>query len=153
ARAARRRMTGERPMSQRYDPRERTRWHEEPRQREEREIVEGEAFARDAGDPRWGTGGMRVDEEVYRVVPDEGAARIWPRGARMVPVRGPSPYLAWETVRGPYVGIGPRGYRRSDERIREDVCERFAEHGYLDPSELEVAVHDGEVLLSGTVAK
>jgi hypothetical protein len=50
------------------------------------------------------------------------------------------------------VGIGPRGYRRSDERIREDVCERFSEHGQLDPSDVEVAVHEGEVLLSGTVS-
>jgi osmotically-inducible protein OsmY len=50
------------------------------------------------------------------------------------------------------VGVGPRGYRRSDERIREDVCERFAQHGQLDPSDVEVAVRDGEVLLTGSVA-
>jgi osmotically-inducible protein OsmY len=58
----------------------------------------------------------------------------------------------WESAHGPYVGVGPRGYRRSDERIREDLCERFAEHGQLDPSDVEVAVHDGEVLLTGSVA-
>jgi hypothetical protein len=50
------------------------------------------------------------------------------------------------------VGIGPRGYRRSDERIHEDVCVRFAEHGQLDPSDVEVVVVGGEVILSGAVA-
>lgn len=46
---------------------------------------------------------------------------------------------------------GPRGYRRSSERIREDVCEAMTEHPMLDCSEIEVAVEDGEVILSGTV--
>jgi osmotically-inducible protein OsmY len=46
---------------------------------------------------------------------------------------------------------GPKGYKRSDERIREDICDRFAEQNYLDPSEIEVAVSNGEVTLSGTV--
>jgi osmotically-inducible protein OsmY len=50
------------------------------------------------------------------------------------------------------VGVGPRGYRRSDDRIREDVCERFTEHGQLDPTDVEVSVREGEVLLTGSVA-
>lgn len=52
---------------------------------------------------------------------------------------------------GPYVGRGPKGYRRSDERIREDVCDRLADHPQVDASEIEVEVHNGEVTLSGTV--
>jgi hypothetical protein len=32
------------------------------------------------------------------------------------------------------------------------VCERFTRHGELDPSDVEVSVQDGEVMLSGTVA-
>ncbi|PTL79309.1 BON domain-containing protein [Vitiosangium sp. GDMCC 1.1324] len=44
----------------------------------------------------------------------------------------------------------PRGYQRSDERIREDVCERLME-GPVDVGEVEVIVSDGEVTLSGTV--
>jgi hypothetical protein len=52
---------------------------------------------------------------------------------------------------GPHVGRGPRGYRRSDERICEDVCERMAQDGDLDASEIEVAVVGGEVTLQGTV--
>jgi hypothetical protein len=138
-------------MSHHYDPRERWRWEEDQRRRVERDLVEGEAFARDAGDPRWGTGGM-PEEGAYRAIRDEGGERAWVRSGRVPLVRPPSSPAGWEGMRGPYVGIGPRGYRRSDERIREDVCERFAEHGQLDPSDVEVAVHEGEVLLSGTVS-
>jgi hypothetical protein len=53
---------------------------------------------------------------------------------------------------GQYVGRGPKGYRRSDERIREEVCERLTMHGDVDASDIEVQVQDGEVTLSGTVA-
>ena len=47
-------------------------------------------------------------------------------------------------------GKGPKSYRRSDERIREDVNDQLSE-GYLDASEIEVMVVDGVVTLSGTV--
>jgi osmotically-inducible protein OsmY len=47
-------------------------------------------------------------------------------------------------------GKGPKSYRRSDERIREDVNDQLGE-GYLDASEIEVAVVEGVVTLSGTV--
>jgi osmotically-inducible protein OsmY len=40
---------------------------------------------------------------------------------------------------------------RSDERIREEVCDRLSE-GYLDASDIEVSVQGGEVILSGTVS-
>ena len=47
-------------------------------------------------------------------------------------------------------GKGPKSYRRSDERIREDVNDQLSE-GYLDASEVEVMVVDGVVTLNGTV--
>lgn len=46
---------------------------------------------------------------------------------------------------------GPKGYQRSDERIREDLCERLAMSGRLDVREVEVTVSGGVVTLSGTV--
>lgn len=52
---------------------------------------------------------------------------------------------------GPYRGIGPRGYRRSDDRLCEEVCERLSRHGEIDASDIEVEVQDGEVILRGTV--
>lgn len=52
---------------------------------------------------------------------------------------------------GVYQGKGPRGYRRSDERIREDVCEALTFHPYVDASEIEVTVNEGDVILTGSV--
>jgi osmotically-inducible protein OsmY len=49
-----------------------------------------------------------------------------------------------------YPGRGPKGYRRSDDRIKEDVNDRLSE-GYLDASEIEVSVMNAEVTLTGTV--
>ncbi|QRM29479.1 BON domain-containing protein [Microvirga sp. VF16] len=49
-------------------------------------------------------------------------------------------------------GRGPKGYKRSDERIHEDVCERLTEDPFIDASNIEVAVKDGEVALNGTVS-
>lgn len=56
-----------------------------------------------------------------------------------------------ESPIGAYAGRGPRNYRRSDERIREDICERMQEDGDLDASDLEVQVSNGEVTLTGSV--
>lgn len=55
------------------------------------------------------------------------------------------------TGTGPHRGKGPAGYQRSDERIREMVCESLTEDDQIDASHIEVAVSGGEVTLSGTV--
>lgn len=57
----------------------------------------------------------------------------------------------WDHVRGEHAGKGPRGYSRSDERVREDVADRLTDDPWLDPSEIEVAVTGCEVTLNGTV--
>lgn len=48
-------------------------------------------------------------------------------------------------------GKGPQGYQRSDERIREHVCEVLSDDDRVDATFIEVAVKNGEVTLSGTV--
>jgi len=48
-------------------------------------------------------------------------------------------------------GRGPKGYRRSDERIKEDVNDRLADDYYIDASDVEVMVMNTEVTLTGTV--
>lgn len=48
------------------------------------------------------------------------------------------------------LGKAPRGYVRSDERIREAICERLIDSPY-DASDVEVVVKDREVTLTGTV--
>ena len=52
---------------------------------------------------------------------------------------------------GLYKGKGPRNYRRSDDRIQDNINERLTDDPLVDASEVEVAVQDGEVILSGTV--
>lgn len=52
---------------------------------------------------------------------------------------------------GQYRGKGPKGYTRSDERIHEDVCDRLSDDDYLDATDIDVKVENGEVILSGTV--
>lgn len=45
----------------------------------------------------------------------------------------------------------PKNYRRSDERIREEICEALMQQPGVDVSDVEVSVAGGEVTLSGTV--
>lgn len=54
--------------------------------------------------------------------------------------------------RGQHRGRGPRGYRRSDERIKEDVCQCLTDDQHIDATNIDVAVNDREVVLSGTVS-
>jgi hypothetical protein len=56
-------------------------------------------------------------------------------------------YLGYPSQRGK----GPVGYTRSDERIRELVCDALTDDHYVDATNIEVTVRSGEVILSGTV--
>lgn len=56
-----------------------------------------------------------------------------------------------ESPRGQFAGKGPKGYKRSDDRIEEDVNEALTHDSQLDASEIEVKVQNGVVTLSGTV--
>ena len=48
-------------------------------------------------------------------------------------------------------GLGPQGYKRSDERISDDAHERLTDDTWLDASNIAISVSGGEVTLSGTV--
>lgn len=50
-----------------------------------------------------------------------------------------------------YAGRGPKEYRRSDDRIREEVCDLFTDDPGLDASEVSVKVEGGEITLMGSV--
>jgi hypothetical protein len=50
-------------------------------------------------------------------------------------------------------GKGPKGYRRSDERIEENINDALTDDDQLDASEIEVRVQNGEVILTGVVAE
>ncbi len=60
---------------------------------------------------------------------------------------------AWADVQrgGHFFGRGPKGYRRSDERIKEEISDRLMAHPDIDASDVEVQVANGIVTLTGTV--
>ncbi|WP_234834055.1 BON domain-containing protein [Sinorhizobium meliloti] len=52
---------------------------------------------------------------------------------------------------GQFRGRELKDYRRSDERIREDVSNRLSHNSSIDASEIQVGVQRAEVILSGRV--
>lgn len=110
----------------------------------------------------------RMADDGWRAEGSAGSDRVWhERSSLGSPYREPEggrgdarghaswggSHLAetWGTRGGQFSGRGPKGYKRSAERIREDVCERLSAHPDIDASEIEVKVEDNEVLLGGTV--
>jgi len=53
---------------------------------------------------------------------------------------------------GSFAGRGPQGYKRSDERIQEDVNEALTQDPEIDPTNIQVEVQNGEVTLKGSVS-
>jgi osmotically-inducible protein OsmY len=48
-------------------------------------------------------------------------------------------------------GMGPKGYKRADERINDEAHERLTDDAWLDATFISISVSAGEVTLSGTV--
>jgi len=59
----------------------------------------------------------------------------------------------WDKQRsGQHKGKGPKGYSRSDERIKEDINDRLSDDVFVDATEIDVTVNQGEVTLIGSVS-
>ncbi len=54
-------------------------------------------------------------------------------------------------VYGPYTGVGPRGYKRADTQIQDDVSQRLWLDGQIDASDIDVQVNNAVVTLTGAV--
>lgn len=50
-----------------------------------------------------------------------------------------------------YRGVGPIGYKKDDNKIREEVCELLLWNPDVDATDIEVIVKDGIVYLKGFV--
>lgn len=110
-------------------------------QREDPIHVDGHADASYQGYGVYATlDGSRVDDSEF-ADPD------W-AGVTLEPERPVGP---GSDAPGRHVGRGPRGYRRDDTRIHEEICELLTDDSHIDASEVEVSVENGEVLLSGTI--
>ncbi|MCC6927640.1 MAG: BON domain-containing protein [Gemmatimonadaceae bacterium] len=96
---------------------------------------------------RWGSMGRYADSMEDGSAMDD--ARVRRQG-----LYGPNEYagaMDGGTWGASFAGRGPKGWQRSDERMREDLNEALARHPGIDASEIEVAVDNGEITLSGTV--
>lgn len=62
-----------------------------------------------------------------------------------------SPARQWRADSQRRYRTGPKGYTRSDERLREDICERLMLADSVDPTEVSVTVKEGKVVLEGSV--
>ena len=102
-------------------------------------------------DPRWYDGGDRqLDGLPYRPMMEEPEAQTRPADR---PYEGNRADYRGDYRRARYghAGKGPQGYKRSDDRITEDVCEMLTRHPEIDASHLSVRCEGGEIVLSGTV--
>lgn len=105
--------------------------------------------SRHGGGPR-GRSGVRRPEEYGSSVDAWATSEFAGRGEFGSAAQPSRRRQRWE-VPGPYSGVGPEGYRRSEEAIRDDVCERLTRHGELDASSITVRVEKGDVVLEGIV--
>ncbi|MEN0059920.1 MAG: hypothetical protein AAGB31_13860, partial [Bdellovibrio sp.] len=46
----------------------------------------------------------------------------------------------YESERGQFYGRGPRSFKRSDDRVKEEVCEMLTRHSAIDAADIEVEV-------------
>ncbi len=107
------------------------------------------------GVPRYGRGVYGQDQYGWIEYDEPRYVASLYRGER----RGEEPYREHEWQRSrEYPGMlarvfarGPKGYTRSDERIKEDISEHLFRAEHIDSSEVTVEVKDGVVTLSGTV--
>ncbi len=66
--------------------------------------------------------------------------------------RDPGPWRGQSQAgMGRFAGRGPRNYRRSSERIAEDVSDRLTDDPWVDASDIVVTIQDAVVVLEGAV--
>lgn len=127
------------------DLRSDTRYWTEDRDRREDEQRYGQRYSREAARQRgWETD----DREDYRDDGREDHGVLYNLGRRIGEAVGD---LFGTDQREHERKAGPRGYQRSDDRIRDQVCERLSYARGVDVSDVSVDVNDGVVSLTGTV--
>jgi hypothetical protein len=108
----------------------------------------------------WGSG-----EYGSRDINDRNFGREWDKGSSLMPPQrndlnnksfnsdsrySQAPDSGLETG-GNHAGRGPKNYRRSDDRIKEDASDVLERHPDIDASEIELEVKEGIIFLRGTV--
>lgn len=99
----------------------------------------------DSRGQRYSFGGNMRDRNSEQ--PREGR---WPEDDHRAEFKNPHD-SATRVPEGQHRGKGPKGYKRSDERILEDINDRLADDSYVDAGEIEVTIEQGDVTLTGTI--
>lgn len=73
-------------------------------------------------------------------------------GAEFYSVTGMYENPLLEKKHGPHKGKGPKGYKRPDDRIHDEICERLTRHPAIDATLVDVQVERGNVTMSGEVS-
>lgn len=100
-----------------------------------------------------GTGGYGLQQQLYR----QSQQQLQQQGSQGIgSQQGGQGMLGWI---GQQLGLGgqqargriPKGYVRSDERLKEDIAERLIRHPEIDASEVDIDAKLGVITLTGTV--
>jgi len=107
-----------------------------------------------SGDRGWGS--REQDRDTERTQRFEQAGHDAGQFFRRAGERVASWFGGGESERGydrdrDFRGMGPKGYKRADERISDEVHERLTDDPYVDASNISISVSGGEVTLAGTV--
>lgn len=104
------------------------------------------------GNQRYGQGGRGGSQaDGWTAEPDD---MRWGRQQGLYGSSEYAGYISSQRSQSDYqshIGKGPKNWQRSDERIREEVCEALARHPEIDATEVEIRVQGGEVTLTGAV--
>ncbi len=108
----------------------------------------GSSGNRDENESRHGSGrGTRAGSNYgSRGFSSESRGQSW--GDRQSSLEGASSYGEQGQS---FRGRGPKEYQRSDERLREVVCEQLLDDPTIDASDISVSVSNGTVTLTGMV--
>jgi osmotically-inducible protein OsmY len=112
-------------------------------------------WARDKqGDEYFGTGSHYGGG--FGTAPSSRASSAGTYGAPGYAAQGAwsEPFADWDEdaqSQPSFRGRGPKGYTRSDDRLRETICERLTDDPRIDAGEIEIDVKEQVVTLKGTV--
>lgn len=100
--------------------------------------------------PNYGREHIHRDNEFY----DDNRRDFWDRAtdemASWFGDEGAERRRRMDKIEG-HRGKGPKGYKRSDDRIREDINDRLSDDPWVDASDIEVSVNNSEVTVTGNV--
>lgn len=78
-------------------------------------------------------------------------AALYGRGTDPMPHTNQDELPPWKGTQPNHRGKGPKNYKRSDERIKELICQKLCDDPEIDASNIEVEVKDAHVTLTGAV--